>query len=130
MLLERLSDDSTQSLIVLDRSHLAHTSEPVERRVVEVVDVRHVRVGDHDVGQRLHVAESMGYSGVQCKHRMWSRDWHRAGPCWKLLPDIVGGADEARLGERAPEDGQLAETDRACFSLYPSAVVFLSLGFS
>jgi hypothetical protein len=77
-------------VIVLDRFDFLHFPERVEGVVIQVIDLVEVWVRDDDVGQLLHVPDPVGDSRRQ------------------LSPDIVGRADQPRLGQGAAKHHELA----------------------
>lgn len=59
VLSQRIADDLAIALIVLDSLDLSDPAESLKSLVVELVDVGHVRIRDHDIGQRLHITETV-----------------------------------------------------------------------
>jgi hypothetical protein len=54
---------------------------------------------------------------------VWDHCISRHVPRRELEATVVGRVYQPRLGQRAPEEGQLAQADRPGFTLHPSEVV-------
>lgn len=62
MLLERLADDLTITVVVFHSSNLWDSPQNIKGFVVELVDMQHVRICHDNIGQCLHVAETVSKS--------------------------------------------------------------------
>ena len=60
MLSQRIADDLAITLVILHIFDLSDSTKGLKSFVVQLVDVGHVRIRDDDIGQRLHVTETMG----------------------------------------------------------------------
>ena len=95
-------------------------AEALKGTQVQLVDMGEVGVGDNDVGQRLDVAQTMGYpTGRELGHYGCQKTGI-GSPRGQLESTVVGRVEQARLGQSAPEVGQLAQADGPGFSLHPS----------
>lgn len=59
MCLERLADRFAEALIVIEVLDLLYLSEGIKGSVVQVVHFTNVGIGHDDVGQLLHVSNTM-----------------------------------------------------------------------
>lgn len=59
VLLQRLADDCAESVIVLHRPYLPHSSQSLKGFVIQLIYVGHVWVGHDHIGQCLHVSQSV-----------------------------------------------------------------------
>lgn len=57
-----LSDDLAISVIVVDGTDFSNLPQRLKGFVVEFVDMGHMGIGDDDVRQCLHIAQSVGKS--------------------------------------------------------------------
>lgn len=89
MALEVIADEAAQLIVVLERLDLLQLAEGVEGVVVQIVNVVDVLVGDDDVGEALHVAETVSYSAGSSQQGVGEVDG------W------TGGRADGRTGGRA-----------------------------
>ena len=59
MLLKSFAYDSAVSVVVFDSLDLSNPPQSFEGFIVKLVNVRHVGVGYHHIGQRLHITKSV-----------------------------------------------------------------------
>lgn len=59
MLLERLAEYITESVIIGEAADFGHHSESLKGFIVQFVDEGQVRVGDDHVGKLLYISETM-----------------------------------------------------------------------
>ena len=60
MFVQRILEHLAVLIIVIERTNLGKAAEAFKGLEIELVDVRKMGIGDHDVGQRLDVAQAVG----------------------------------------------------------------------
>ena len=61
MFSQRLLQDLAVVVIVVERADLWDAAKALKGTQIQLVDVGEVRVGDDDIGQRLDIAQTVGY---------------------------------------------------------------------
>lgn len=62
MVFERLFDDLAELVVVIESLDLGNTAEPVEGLKVKVVHMTEMSVPHHEVGEFLHLPQTVGDS--------------------------------------------------------------------